>query len=226
MTQPSILDVAAAVRSVLGEFAGDARPSSRPAEDFSGRLLSLRHAEGLPWGIREIRVAPGTVVTPLARDHLKRQGIELRFVAASDVDGRRGPGEWAFAIETESGIIAALRRALLEESRPWRELEPRRQSAARWVGEAANRGALLLTDEASVAVWRACRVPGVRAAMATEVEAVDRAVQRLGVNLLVIEPVGKSINVLRQMSRAFRARGAPMAPAGFEQEDGSCVSPK
>jgi hypothetical protein len=80
------------------------------------------------------------------------------------------------------------------------------------VAVAPERGALVVTDEASLAVWRACQVPGVRAASAVEIDAVDRAIHRLGVNLLVVEPVGKSISLMRQMSRAFRNAGAPRIP--------------
>jgi hypothetical protein len=164
------------------------------------------------------------VVAPLARDFLKRQGIALRFVARSEVEAPRPRGEWGFAVDVESGTVAAWRRLLREEG--WHELDPSPGSAARWVVESPNRGALLATDEASVAVWRACQVAGVRAASAVDPDSVARAVRQLGVNLLVIEPAGKSIPFLKQMSSTFRRAGAPEARAWLNREVCSCGSPR
>jgi hypothetical protein len=85
---------------------------------------------------------------------------------------------------------------------------------------------LLVTDEASVAVWRACQVAGVRAASAVDPDSVARAVRQLGVNLLVIEPAGKSISFLKPMSLTYRRAGAPETRAWLNQEVGSCGSPR
>ena len=216
MTQPSIQDVDAAVRSIL--FARG-RAATNGGEVFAERLLSLRQAESLGRGTIEVKVAPGTVVTPLARDYLKQHGIGLRVVSTTQRRLARDPGEWGFAIETETGLIAAFRRALLEDSPVWNELEGSVDSVARWVVEKPARGALLVADEGSVAVWKGCQRPGVRAALAADVDSVDRANRCLGANLLVIEPRGKSILMLRQMSLTYRRPGAPRVPGELERED-------
>jgi hypothetical protein len=216
---PELREVDAAVRSVLAERFSTPRDRgidgsvAREGDDrFSGRLLSLREAESLPEGLRALRVAPGTVVTPLARDYLKRFGIEVRFVARVEAERARNLGEWGFAIESRSGVLEAFRRAILDGAEPWRELGPSLDAAARWVAEAPARGALVVTDEASVAVYLGCQVPGVRAAAAEEPGAVARAVRALGVNLLVVESAGKSIALLKQMCGTFRRAGGPVAP--------------
>jgi hypothetical protein len=215
----SIAEVDAAVRSVLR-----LGPESREARSngFAGRLLALRHVELVAPGQHEICVAPGTVVTPLARDLLKRRGITLRQVAVEQGERVSRIGEWGLAIDASaaSGVVAALRRALSEEM--WSELEPTSGSAARWVAEAAHRGALLLTAEASVAVWQACQVAGVRAAVADDPDAVARAVRHLGVNLLVVEPLGKSISWVRHLGATFRSAGAPVRPPGIDDRTEGC----
>jgi hypothetical protein len=198
---------------VLGDRGGDSDGGI-----FAGHLLSLRHAEAFRAGTREVRVAPGTVITPLARDFLKKQGIGLRVVSRLEVEAVRERGEWGFAIEAETGTAGALRRAWLDGPEPWTELEPMADATARWIVAGPGRGALLLTDEASVAVWSACRFHGVRAATAAEPEAVARAVRRLGVNLLVVEPAGKPIALVRQLGLAFRRAGAPRIPEGLMRE--------
>ncbi len=210
-----IRQVDQAIRWVL---SGRDRGPEGAGEIFGERLLSLRHAEALRAGTREVRVAPGTVITPLARDFLKRQGIALRVVPRLEVEAVRERGEWGFSIEAESGMADALRRAWLDGPEPWTELEPGADATAQWVVEGPGRGALLLTDEASVAVWKACRRDGVRAATASEPEAVARAVRRLGVHLLVVEPAGKPIALVRQLGLAFRKAGAPRIPEGLMRE--------
>jgi hypothetical protein len=232
-TAPALIaEVDAAVRSVLAmqgpqRGAGAGRPGSCGGI-FAGRLFALRHAEAIADAVREVQLAPGTVVTPLARDRLKQRGIALRQVAGRGAVRAVHAGEWAFANEgaAESGLVAALRRALLEEA--WAAIEAPPPAAARWVAEAPHRGALVVTDEASVAVWRACQIAGVRAACADEPDAVDRAVRHLGINLLVVEPPGKSISWIRQLCATFRRAGAPRRPEAIDdtREGCACGSPR
>ena len=206
-TAPALIaEVDAAVRSGA-EVGTQGQSGLRRETWFAGRLyLALRHAEAVAAGTREVRLAPRTVITPLARDLLKQRGIALRQLAQGDTARVEHAGEWAFANEgaAESGLVAALRRTLLEES--WIALEAPPGAAARWVAEAPHRGALVVTDEASISVWRACQVAGVRAASADDPDGVARAVRRLGVNLLVVEPPGKSISWLRQLGATFTPR--------------------
>jgi hypothetical protein len=219
MASASIAEVDAAVRSVLLREQGNREAGPNV---FAGRLLAVRHVELLAPGQHEVCVAPGTVVTPLARDLLKQRGIALRQVALKEAARVARSGEWGFAVDETavSGMVAALGRALCEEM--WSELEATPGSAAQWVAEAAHRGAFLLTAQASVAVWRACQVAGVRAAVADDPDAVARAVRHLGVNLLVVEPLGKSISWIRRLGATFRSAGAPVRPAEIDDRKEAC----
>lgn len=229
--QPSIADVDAAVRSVLrsalaparGRLADGARFAPARDDMFTGRLLSLREAEALPPGARVVRVAPGTVVTPLARDHLKRQGVEVRFVSRAEVDRARNAGEWGFTIGSDTGLLEAFRRSILDGPEPWAELGRGLNDATAWVLEGDARGALVLTDDAAPAVYLACQVRGIRAAAAEEPGGVAKAVRTLGVNVLVVESAGKSIALLKQIGQTFRRAGGPVAPEwadGFGRGEG------
>ena len=210
-----------ATRSVLSQLG---RPASQDAEVFPERLLALRHVEQMGPHVRAVRVAPGTVVTPLARDELKRRDVKLSWISRRDAEAGRERGEWGFAIEGDSGVLTALRRTWLEED-VWHEL-PTLRDAARWVAEVSRRGAVVLTDEPALTVWRANQSAGVRAASAEASAAVVRAVQGLGPNLLVIEPAGKPLALLKQLATTFRSAGAPRVPAHLREEAASCVSPK
>ncbi len=214
---PGLTEVDFAVRSVLADLqAPPGREITKRRHDgnevFAGRLLSLSLAESLPSGLRQIQAAPGTVVTPLARDYLKHRGVEIKFVAKGEIQQLRNMGEWGFAIESVSGLIEAFRRSLLAETETWVEVGNTLEQATSWLTRGEGRGVMMLTDEASAAVYRACRMPGVRAAGTNEPEAVARAVRGLGVNLLAIEPAGKSISSLRQLGTTFRRGGGPIPP--------------
>ncbi len=232
-TGPSLEDVNAAVRSVLSDLAlaarvngaGGGRSVSGPGDDvFAGRLLSLREAVKLPVGLREVKVAPGTVVTPLAGDHLRRLGVGIRFVSRSEAGRAGNVGEWGFAIETGSGVVEAFRRSLLDGPEDWREVGESGLDAADWVSEGRCRGALVLTEDASVGVYRACQVPGVRAATAEDAGGVMKAVRAMGVNLIVVEPAGKPIALLRQIGADFRRSGGPVAPNWIDHRGGGRTS--
>jgi len=217
-------EVNAAVLAVLMEWRrplgrGPARSGHHQPEVFGDRLLGVRQAEGLA-DRGEVRILAGTVVTPLARDLLKRRGVAVRVVSGREANQARTQrqGEWGFAIgSTRSpGLVAALRRQWLDGA--WSEVANDARGAAHWVVESANRGALVVADEASVATWRASRVEGVRAATVSDIDATARAVRHLGANLLVVEPLARSIHLIRQIGERFRAAGAPVAP-GWDQAD-------
>lgn len=215
MTEPSIEQVDAAVLAVLGAWGMGAKPTRFEGPTFAGRLLSLQAVEALPAGTTLVRISAGTVVTPLARDQLKRLGIALRLI--SDVEANRHckQGTWGFVIDHDFGLADTFRRNLLSGQESWDEIGLDVFDATRWVAGGDDRGVAVVTEEASVAAWRAQQVPGLRAASVGEASAVDRAIRHLGVNLIVVEPAGKSIYTLRHLLSIFRRAGAPSMPEGL-----------
>ncbi len=218
---PNWPEINAAVLAVLAEFRrpGPKAPVRRPpadrAEVFVERLFGLRHAEGVRDDAGEVRVLAGTVVTPLARDLLRRRQIGLRVVSGreSRAANSRHRGEWGFALESRSGPVEALRRLLLDD---WSEVGLDAVEAARWVIDGDGRGAFVVADEGSVATWRAGRVEGIRAATVVDPDSAARAVRHLGANFVVVEPAGKSIYLMKQVGERFRQGGAPAVPLGLE----------
>jgi hypothetical protein len=218
-------EVDAAVRAVLAERKSVLRPATQAdGQVHLDRLFSVRHAEALPRGTKILRIGPGTVVTPLARDLLRRQGISILLGLPEPT--KAADGEWAFsiAIHSEGGILQALQRALIEDPRSWIALPAGLPAATAWLQAATGRGVLFVTPEPAVVVWKACQVPGVRAALVHEAAEVHNATRGLGVNLLVIEPTGKSISWIKQLGQAFRRSGAPRLPEELRLEEDPCES--
>lgn len=226
---PSWQQVNAAVLAVLGEVSQSVRANGRSSNGhdpvFVERLLSLRQAEGLGEGRSEVRILAGTVITPLARDLLKRRGVSIRVVSEKEANRSRSSsaGEWGFAIESRSGQIEATRRILLD-GRHWSEVGSDATEAALWVIQGEGRGALVVTEEASVANWRAGRIEGIRAATVADPDEVSRASRHLGANLVVVEAAGKSIYLLKQVAERFRQGGAPAMPDALETHDQPGIS--
>lgn len=206
-----------AVRSVLGLAVNLTSNRGSAGVVFPERLFSLRHAEALGPSAREVKVAPGTVITPLAQHELKLRGIAIIVVSRSELSRAQRKGEWAFAIDSESGVVAALRRALLDGPESWLEADGFLELVY-WLPGADDRGGVYVTDHAPVAVWDACRRDGVRAASAETCDGVDRAIRQLGLNLLVIEPGNKSIAFMKQLCGTLRKGGAPRIPDGLERK--------
>ena len=217
-----IKEVDDAVRAILSEWRSSPRSSQEPdCEIVVDKLFSLRHAEALPPGTRIVRLGPATVVTPLARDLLKRRGVLIRLGGPGEPTAV-SQGEWGFSIAADVevlGTVQALRRALLEDPRAWVEIEQSLDCLASWLVDGKGRGAMLVTSQAALAVWRSCRMSGVRAASAVDPGEVHRAVQSLGMNLLVVDPTGKSISWIKQLASAFRLTGAPRRPESLSRED-------
>ncbi|WP_315851956.1 hypothetical protein [Tautonia rosea] len=206
---PTIGQVDDAVKAVLEGFRQAPRPDRRSSGVFAGRLLGERQVERLGGEIREIRIAPTTVITPIARDLLKRRGILIRWISER-LAGRTG--EWGFVIEEGVAMSDTIRRSLLASEGAWNEAGQDVFDAANWVANEEGRGAVVLTDQGSVACWLAAQMAGVRSAAPGDADGVARAVEHLGINLLVLEPARHSLPSLLHCVKVFRKSGAPECP--------------
>ena len=212
MNEPTIAQVDAAVRSVLSGLLGK-QDGSRL--DLRGEAALAQACGGMER--RGNSRGAGTIVTPLARDQLKKMGVALKIVSEREVGNVSQSGEWGFAMEAESGMIAALRRRLLAGEPSWSLVGNTAREAGEWVARRENRGAAVITSEAAVAGYVANQIAGVRAATLGDADAVSRAIRSLGVNLAVIEPAGNSLFSLMHMLQTYRRGGPPsrrIAPTG------------
>jgi hypothetical protein len=75
--------------------------------------------------------------------------------------------------------------------------------------------AVLLTDQTAAALCLANRQPGIRAILATGVDAVCRDTQAVGANLLVVSPGGLSAYQVGCMAREFCHQGVLSCPEKY-----------
>jgi hypothetical protein len=172
-----------------------------PTPAFAGPLLADRHAEALPAGTTDLSIDPATVVTPLARERLKRRGITLRIVSRAELARTGHVAEWGLAFESGGDL---LRRALLNTPEPWHDLGDQVAHAASWIAEARTRAGVIITDAAALACYRACQTANVRGAVIHDVEGLRHAIDTLNPNCLVVERPALSIHAIRHLCATFR----------------------
>lgn len=211
MISPSAEEVDRAVKAALAAQRPVDRTEPHSVWTFAGRLLSARVLESIPSTVVELSIGPETVLTPMARDQIKRRKICLKWLGRVEARQQNGLGEWGFSVDSKSWSMTMLRRMLLMTD-DWLDLGDDPQAAALWVAEGQGRGAALLTDQQALAVWQANATNGVRAAAISDADGITRAVSSLGPNLLVIDPLGKSVHELKHLAETFRKTGAPVLP--------------
>ena len=144
----------------------------------------------------------------------------------SNGNGQPGAG-WGCAIEGQP--TAMLRAALCAAAREGRGPEPLPACDGEvygWVRQVAEclrsgrcRAAVLFCTDPGLACCLANKVPGVRAVAVGTAAQAARALARLGANLLVVEPAGRTYFECRQIMRLCQAGAAcPPEVAGVLRE--------
>ena len=210
---------------------------------WSGRIVT---ADGLRQslnGERELVVTPHTVITPLAADHLKANGVRVirQEEAAKPQTGHKekSNGGWGYVLERPFPLAGSVMQALQRDGVNLQELYIPRQSeaecetlacglarhAAQVVSRGDSWGAILFCLDPLLVCCVANKVKGIRAAALVSPAQAKRAVNGLGVNLLALE-IGKlTFFELRQIIRSICGSppACPGTVAGILKElEGSC----
>lgn len=230
---PTPAEVAAAVMAVLREMAG-ARQAAAPQGNsrlidpgdlvavdrtsaivdassiaFPGKLLLERHAASLPDSTRHLVTGPSTVVTPLAREILRKRGVHVRIATMPDA-GSTSPsqaGEWGVVRLCESPQAQTLEAMLIGRGgEGWAGFGQSADTAVDWLDSHANGHLALLAHSACSALWWTIR-RGVRAAQVQVTGDVERVVTSFAPRCLVIEPARLAIHESRQIFRTWRGMG-------------------
>lgn len=209
-----LAELRAASPSKAGGIPSPGIPSG--ALTLTTKVITAAALEGrLTTGVQLI-VPRGAVFTPAARDELKK----YRVTVASAV----GTGKSAAKQRLHLAVHATYDIAPLAAGLAADQLDIERSKSTGLpsiVGELApklssTRG-LLITDEAAAAVALANRRSGLRAALVCNVAEIDRAASSLSPNLLVIDPLGRSVFELRQLVRHWLRHPEPACPAALAQ---------
>lgn len=214
------------VRQVLAELraAGSASPSQARGITSPGtsdltlttKVVTAAALEGRLTVGAQLVVPRGAVFTPAARDELKKYNVTVASaVGKSKSASKQRLQLAAHAKYNAAPLIAGLTADNLDVERAQSTDLPS------MIAELAQRllttRALMIADEAAAAVCLANRKSGVRAALVCSATEIDRAAGSLSPNLLVIDPLGRSVFELRGLVRHWLRHPEPACPAALAQ---------
>jgi hypothetical protein len=209
----------APVRPVIEEPKPQSKPSviELTAPVITAEILSETVRVGIP-----LRIGRKSILTPSARDWLHTKKITWsrseQFSVASD-SAMKHVGRWQLIVQTITPNVRSLQDAIKRQPEGWKmelvgqPLEAATQ-AATVIGTAERDGVAVLSEYAEVIACRANRNERVRAAVISDRKQLELTRQHLGVNVVCINPNGRTFIELRNLLRDCAAM-KPTAPTGW-----------
>jgi hypothetical protein len=211
---------------------------------WSGRVVTADGLRESLNGERELVVTPRTVITPLAVDHLKANGVrvvrqEENAKPQAKAEGKLS-GSWGYILEQPDPRVASVVQSLKREGVNLQELsDPQRigtitgpvrqgeagcetlacglaRHAAEVVSQGDRAGAIVFCVDPLLACCIANKVKGIRAAALVSPTQASQAVKGLGVNFLALGIGQQTFFELRQILRCVC--GGPAACPGAVAE--------
>jgi hypothetical protein len=230
--------VAVASPAVVAPSAPPATPAAPPAPSqlTLGELVITGPALEAAWkNHKQLQVASKAILTPSARDFLKKRKIEVIRTGSRPAANPAKPGSSPAtpAVETSSTVRW---RVFVVQSHP--QLDRVLEDATRGTSTKLDRivpgsvneataaaitaitraeidGGILLTHQTLVAACKANRNSKIRAAAIRTVADLNEARRQLAPNLICLDPAGKSYFELRNLLKTSVTGPAPKAPASW-----------
>lgn len=178
---------------------------------WTGRVLAFDDVRRRVNGHGDLILSPSTIVTPLAEDQLREQGVRItrERLATSPASAVLQPA-WGVAQERAHPLIDSALRSLEREGVALRSLPPCDGIECRWAQALAaclRRGAccggVVFCGDPGLVCCVANKTVGVRAVAVTTVSQAARATLTLGANLLAVEMPGRTFFEIRQILRTL-----------------------
>jgi len=201
--------------------------SGKNALHWSARVLSADDLRRNLNGHNELILAPRTIVTPLAAEHIRTHGIGVSRQEEPAEEKDAGSAIWGYVQEHPQTLVTSVLQALQREGMNLKALAPAgdrqpgawSRSVAECIAAGDCRGGLVFCSDAGLVCCVANKVRGVRAAAVFSVQQAARALLTLGANLLAVEMPGRTFFELRQIARCLAKPSAcPAGVAGVIEE--------
>lgn len=170
-----------------------------------------------------LRIGLRSVLTPSARDWLQTNRIAWSRMepnaAASVNPASQQANRWRLIVQTLTPAVKSLSEGLSRQTDVWKiqavgQFSEAATMATTTANHAEHDGVVVLSDHAEVIACLANRNKQVRAAVIADRKQLELAVQRLGVNVVCINPIGRSYVEMRNLLRDCTAN-KPSAPIGW-----------
>lgn len=184
---------------------------------ITAELLASAVKPGQP-----LRIARRSVLTPSARDWLNTRKISWtqfeKTAGTSEAKAASG-ARWQLIVQTVNPNVRALQDSMKRQPEGWsmdlvgQPLEAVAQ-AVRGIGTAEFDGIAVISEYAEIIACRGNRNDRVRAAVINDRHQLELTSKHLGVNMVCINPRGKTFIELRNLLRDC-GKTQPKAPTGW-----------
>ncbi len=169
-----------------------------------------------------LKIGRSSILTPSARDWLRTKRIDWSRIDKLAGDGSgatKGAARWQLIVQTVTPMVQALHDGLKRQPEGWKiELVGQAAEAATLaigsISKAEHDGVAILSEYAEIIACRANRNDRVRAAVISDRKQLELTMQHLGMNVVCINPNGRTFIELRNLLRDCAAK-KPQAPAGW-----------
>jgi hypothetical protein len=184
---------------------------------WTGRVLAFDDVRRRLNGHGELILSPSTIVTPLAEDQLREQG--MRIIREATTPPAVSRSTWGIAQDRPHPLIDSAVRSLDREGVALRPLPACDGLECRWaqaIGSCVQRGeccgGVIFCGDPGLVCCVANKTTGVRAAAVTTVSQAARATLTLGANVLAVEMPGRTYFEICQILRTLCRTAATCPP--------------
>ena len=169
-----------------------------------------------------LKIGRSSILTPSARDWLNTKRIDWSRIDKLSAGGSgttKGAARWQLIVQTVTPTVKALHDGLKRQPEGWKiELVGQPVEAATLaigsISKAEHDGVAILSEYAEIIACRANRNERVRAAVISDRKQLELTMQHLGVNVVCINPNGRTFMEMRNLLRDCAAK-RPVMPAGW-----------
>jgi hypothetical protein len=186
---------------------------------WPGRLLTAEDVRRSLNGHREVVLNSGALITPLAAEELRSNGIGIRREAVSKSDASTS---WGYGEDRPHPLVRSAVDSLRGEGIVPSELPACGDEAvcqwakavAEWVASGECSGSIVFCQDPGLVCCVANKLAGLRAVSVITVAQATRATLTLGANLVAVEMPGRTFYEVRQLIRTLARAGSPACPPG------------
>jgi hypothetical protein len=186
---------------------------------WPGRVLVAEDLRRALNGHREVVLSPNAVITPLAAEELRANGVQVRRQAPearATVQAR-----WGVAQERPYPEIGSALKTLERDGMPLQDLCAEGGPACQWAKAVAEcvargdcQGGVLFCHDPGLVCCVANKLAGLRAVPVITVAQAARATLSLGANLVAVEMPGRTFFEVRQILRTVCLAPGIVCPDG------------
>jgi ribose 5-phosphate isomerase RpiB len=160
------------------------KTSEQPEFFFNARVVSLELLKTLPENATKLFLAPKTILTPSAKDEIRRRKIEVATKTANQ------PQRYSLSLyvlgSVHSAVLNRLQKEFLIKAEDYTDINPTLDSVEK--GAAAGQFGVLLTHQAAAALRAANQRQALRAVPAFDIVQVQEDAAEINANVLIIHP--------------------------------------